>query len=249
MIGGALLNLLGWRAIFWSMLLVRRRRVRLGCAQPSRNAARGPAPAAAPARAVEELSGRCCCRLDFLLLAAIPALNFAGFFIYIASAPAFLAALGVTTWGFAWLFVPMIAGVMARRDDLRPRRRPVFGARTIGIGYACMFAGAIIETAVAALVPPSVPWHVLPVAVFTLGSSLLMPSLTLILLDLFAMRGLVSSLQGFVQFAFSGFIAGTIAPLLSRYAGRAGGRHAELYHAELCTVARLPPARARSASR
>ena len=41
------------------------------------------------------------------------ALNFAGFFIYIAGAPAFLIdLLGVTTWGFAWLFVPMIGGIM-----------------------------------------------------------------------------------------------------------------------------------------
>ena len=41
------------------------------------------------------------------------ALNFAGFFIYIAGAPGFLIdLLGVSTWGFAWLFVPMIGGIM-----------------------------------------------------------------------------------------------------------------------------------------
>jgi DHA1 family bicyclomycin/chloramphenicol resistance-like MFS transporter len=44
----------------------------------------------------------------------------------------------------------------------------------------------------------------------------MMPTITLLLLDLFpAMRGLASSLQGFVQFAFSGVVAGTIAPLLT----------------------------------
>jgi len=53
--------------------------------------------------------------------------------------------------------------------------------------------------------------------VFTLGSSLMMPSVLLGLLDLFpTMRGLASSLQGFVQFAFSGVVAGTIAPFLAR---------------------------------
>jgi DHA1 family bicyclomycin/chloramphenicol resistance-like MFS transporter len=58
---------------------------------------------------------------------------------------------------------------------------------------------------------------VLPIAVFTLGSSLAMPSLTLLLLDLFpTMRGLASSLQGFVQFTCGGFVAGTIAPLLAQ---------------------------------
>jgi DHA1 family bicyclomycin/chloramphenicol resistance-like MFS transporter len=155
-------------------------------------------------------------RVDFLLLAAIPALNFAAFFIYIASAPVFLARLGVTTWGFAWLFVPMISGVMVGATISGRVAGRLSAVRTIRIAYACMFAGAALETLVAALVAPGVPWHVLPIAVFTLGSSLVMPSLTLMLLDLFpTMRGLASSLQGFVQFAFSGFVAGTIAPLLA----------------------------------
>ena len=53
-------------------------------------------------------------RGQLTMLAAIPTLNFAGFFIYIiAAAPAYLPQLGVTTWGFAWLFIPMIAGIMA----------------------------------------------------------------------------------------------------------------------------------------
>ena len=52
--------------------------------------------------------------------------------------------------------------------------------------------------------------------VYTIGSSLIMPSVTLLLLDLFpTMRGMTSSLQGFVQFALGGVIAGTIAPLLA----------------------------------
>ncbi len=49
----------------------------------------------------------------FTLLALVPALNFCAFFIYIAAAPAFLVdLLGVSTWGFAWLFIPMISGIM-----------------------------------------------------------------------------------------------------------------------------------------
>jgi DHA1 family bicyclomycin/chloramphenicol resistance-like MFS transporter len=43
-----------------------------------------------------------------------------------------------------------------------------------------------------------------------------MPSITLILLDLFpTMRGLAASLQGFVHFSLSAANAGTIAPFLS----------------------------------
>ena len=44
-----------------------------------------------------------------------------------------------------------------------------------------------------------------------------MPSVTLLMLDLFpTMRGMASSLQGFVQFSLSAVVAGTIAPFLVR---------------------------------
>jgi len=41
----------------------------------------------------------------------------------------------------------------------------------------------------------------------------MVPSITLLMLDLFpAIRGLASSLQGFIQFTLSGVVAGTVAP-------------------------------------
>jgi len=214
-VGGVLLNLIGWRAIFGLMLafaaglfawvakrlpetLPRGERQRLNLATMWNNY-----------RAV-------LLRGDFVLLAAIPTLNFAAFFVYIASAPVYLAQLGVSTWGFAWLFVPMIAGIMTGATLSGRLAGRISPMRTIAAGYACMFAGAVLNLLVALFVPPSIPWHVLPMAVFTLGSSLMAPNVTLLLLDLFPrMRGLASSLHGFVQFAFSGVVAGTIAPLLA----------------------------------
>ena len=215
-IGGALLNVFGWRAIFWSILAFTLGVYIWAARRLPETLPRAQRQPLHP-RTMWKNYRAVLLRLDFILLAAIPTMNFAAFFIYIASAPSFLARLGVSTWGFAWLFVPMIAGVMAGAT-ISGRVAGRFSAgRTIGIGYACMFAGATIDLLVAALVPPAIPWHVLPIAVFTLGSSLVMPSLTLLLLDLFpTMRGLASSLQGFVQFAFSGFVAGTIAPLLAQ---------------------------------
>jgi DHA1 family bicyclomycin/chloramphenicol resistance-like MFS transporter len=214
-VGGVLLNLIGWRAIFGLMLafaaglfawvakrlpetLPRSERQRLNLATMWKNY-----------RAV-------LLRGNFALLAAIPTLNFAAFFVYIASAPVYLAQLGVSTWGFAWLFVPMIAGIMTGATLSGRLAGRISPMRTIAAGYACMFAGAVLNLLVALFVPPSIPWHVLPMAVFTLGSSLMAPSVTLLLLDLFPrMRGLASSLHGFVQFAFSGVVAGTIAPVLA----------------------------------
>jgi DHA1 family bicyclomycin/chloramphenicol resistance-like MFS transporter len=156
-------------------------------------------------------------RPEFLLLGAIPALNFAAFFLYIAGAPSFLMdLLGVSSYGFAWLFIPMIAGVMigalvsGRVAGLMTPRR------TIGLGYALMFIGVATDLGVAAFVPPGVPWHVLPIMIYAMGSSVTMPSATLLLLDLFpTMRGLASSLQGFLQFVLAAVNAGTIAPMLA----------------------------------
>jgi DHA1 family bicyclomycin/chloramphenicol resistance-like MFS transporter len=51
---------------------------------------------------------------------------------------------------------------------------------------------------------------------YTTGTSIVMPSMTLILLDLFpAMRGLASSLQSFVNFSLAALAAGTVAPALA----------------------------------
>lgn len=214
-IGGALLNVLGWRAIFAAMLAFSvvlyvwtARTLPETLPRAQRQTLR--------ARSLWRNYTSVALRIDFLLLAAIPALNFAAFFIYIATAPTFLAKR-VTTLGFAWLFVPMIAGVMAGATISGRVAGRFASSRTVALAYASMFSGGLLEVVVALVVPPGVPWHVLPIALFTLGSSLAMPSLTLLLLDLFpTMRGLASSLQGFVQFAFAGIIAGTIAPLLAQ---------------------------------
>ena len=216
-IGGVLLNTLGWRSIFWTMLLLVTGVLAWAAWSLPETLPKSHRQALHP-RVLWTSYRQVLLAPDFLLLSAIPTLNFAALFLYIASAPSFLIdLLGVTTWGFAWLFIPAISGIMvgAMISGRLAGRRSL--KLTVRLGYAFMFAGATLNLLVVAFVPPGVPWHVMPLFVFTLGSSIVMPSLTLILLDLFpTMRGLVSSLQGFVQFAFSGFNAGTIAPILAR---------------------------------
>ena len=223
-VGGAVVNLLGWRAVFWVMVAFS---VVL-CAWAARQLPETLPPASRqPLRlhVMQRNYRSVIARREFLLLASMPALNFCGFFIYIAVAPAFLQQLGVTTWGFAWLFVPMIAGIMLGATLSGHLAGRIERRRQIAIGYACMATGVALDAAAVAWLAPSVPWHVLPIGVYTFGSSLMTPPFTLLLLDLFpTMRGLASSLQGFVQFAFGGFVSGTIAPMLaSSLAGLATG--------------------------
>ena len=216
-LGGVLLNAFGWRSIFWVLLA-------LVIALLTWSAKR--LPETLPVAQRQSLHPRELWRnyvnvlrnRDFLLLATIPALNFAAFFLYIASAPAFLIdLLGVSSYGFAWLFIPMIGGVMIGALVSGRAAGKLSAARTIGLGYLLMFAGSTIQMAVAWFVAPAVPWHVLPIMIYTMGSAIVMPSATLLLLDLFpTMRGMASSLQGFVHFALAAVNAGTIAPFLSQ---------------------------------
>ena len=83
------------------------------------------------------------------------------------------------------------------------------------LGYSLMGIGVVLNLLICWTLPPNVIWNVLPVFVFCIGTSLMMPSLMLLLLDLFpSMRGMASSLQGFVHFSLSGVVAAIIAPFL-----------------------------------
>jgi MFS transporter, DHA1 family, multidrug resistance protein len=216
-LGGLLLNAFGWRSIFWVLLALVIALLTWSAKSLPETLTLAQRQSLHPRKLwrnyVSVLRNR-----DFLLLATIPALNFAAFFLYIASAPSFLIdLLGVSSYGFAWLFIPMIGGVMIGALVSGRAAGKLSAGRTIGVGYLLMFAGATIQMAVAWYVAPVVQWHVLPIMIYTMGTSIVMPSATLLLLDLFpTMRGMAASLQGFVHFVLAAVNAGTIAPFLAQ---------------------------------
>ncbi len=215
-IGGWLQGAIGWRSIFWFLaiyglvLLIAVIR-RLPETHPA--SARHPFHAAPLLRNYLRLGGD---RKLVLLCLAI-ALNFAGFFLYVLSAPAIIYdLLGLTERDFAWLFVPGIAGVMfgaflsgRLAERLTPRR-------TVYAGYSVMAGAVVFNIAYCAVFPPALPWTVLPVMIYSTGMALAMPSVSLIALDLFPqLRGMTSSLQGFAHSLFAGVTAGVVSPLVS----------------------------------
>ncbi len=214
-VGGLLLNTLGWRAIFWVLLV---------WVIATTTWASRALPETLPAAARQPLAMRTLWRnylevfthREFLMLAAVPALNFAAFFLYVAVAPRFLIdILGISTWGFASLFIPLIAGVLIGAMVSHRVAGVLTPVRTIDIGFLFMGSAAAINVLISELAPPGALWNIAPIFVFTIGSAIVSPSITLLLLDLFPRsRGLASSLQGFLQFSLGGFNAGTIAPLL-----------------------------------
>ena len=151
----------------------------------------------------------------FLGLAGAIAFNFGGLVIYVMSAPKFLMEhLGVTAQGFIWLFGPAMAGMMGGNYLSARMAGHVPSRRTVMIGFAIMALGAIANLAVAHWLPPSLPWAVLPIAIYVFGVALGVPVLSLSIMDLFPeRRGLASSCQGATHTGMNAVVASVAAPL------------------------------------
>ncbi|MGH8702288.1 MAG: multidrug effflux MFS transporter [Burkholderiales bacterium] len=151
------------------------------------------------------------------LLCFAVAFNFAGFFLYVASAPAIIyGLLGLTEYHFPVLFVPGIAGIMVGAFLSHRMAGRVSRQRTVRIGYLVMFGAAAFNVGYHALYPAALPWTVLPYAAYAVGMALAAPSVQLLVLDLFPENsGTASSLQGFTHAVFTAVTAALVAPLLS----------------------------------
>jgi DHA1 family bicyclomycin/chloramphenicol resistance-like MFS transporter len=154
-------------------------------------------------------------RLRLLCLAV--ALNFSGFFLYVAAAPSVIYnLLGLTEHHFPVLFVPGIAGIMLGAFLSHRMAGRASRSRTVGIGYVIMFGATAFNVGYHALYPAGLPWTVLPYAAYAVGMSLAAPSVQLLVLDLFPENtGTASSMQGFTHALFAAFTAALIAPLLA----------------------------------
>lgn len=153
----------------------------------------------------------------FVLLTCAYACNFAGFFIYIVSAPAFgYRILGIEQTEFVWIFGPAITGMIGGSllsARLAGRLTP---AATVFVAYAFMVAAALLNVLYHASHPASLPISVLPIFVYCLGMGVAMPSMMLLALDMLPeRRGLASSIIGFAQSGSSALLAGVISHQVS----------------------------------
>ncbi len=150
----------------------------------------------------------------FQTLAAIPGINFIGFFVYIAGAPAFLIThLSLTTKDFAVLFVPGITGITLAAYCSGRFAGRVSHARQMNTGFAIMGVAAVANLLVSALLPPRVIWNIAPIAIYTFGMALVTPCVSLKLLDAFSYaRGTASALQSSAHVAMMAVTTAIIVP-------------------------------------
>jgi DHA1 family bicyclomycin/chloramphenicol resistance-like MFS transporter len=153
----------------------------------------------------------------FQMKSAVVALNFGGMFLFIAGAPVLLPVhLHLGPSQFAWLFIPAVSGIFLGALVANRMAGKMTFARQIGYGYALMLAAVAGSVAYHSVLPPALPWTVLPMFFYNFGSSIINPSATLLTLDLFPhIRGTVASCQSFVTTLMGAIVAGLIVPALS----------------------------------
>jgi len=153
----------------------------------------------------------------FHLKAGTVAFNFAGLFLYVAAAPVFITHhLGLGPDQFGWQFIPTVAGIFLGALAANRMAGKVSVSSQVFIGFAFLIGAASANVIYHAFFPPALPWSVMPLFFYTLGMSIVAPSVTLIVLDLFPdIRGTVASCQSFTQTMLGALVAGLIAPFLS----------------------------------
>ena len=214
-LGGVLFVHLGWHSVFWLLvaigllLLVLMARLLPETLHADARQSFAPGPLM---RAYAELLRN----PRFVLLVFASGVPFNGMFLYVLSAPEWLGThLGLGPTQFFWFFGLTIAGIMAgafvsgRMAGRMPPRRQ------IRFGFTIMTLVSLLNIALNLLLPPHPAWALLPVAVFAFGWALMVPVVTLMVLDLAPdRRGMASSLQACVGSAANGLVAGVVAPLV-----------------------------------
>jgi len=215
MIGGVLFAHLGWHSVFWFLTAV-------GVVLWAANFKLLPETLHVTQRQPLEVSnlmqGYWKLGLDprFILLALASGIPFNGMFLYVLSAPVFLGEhMALLPTQFFWFFVLTISGIMAGAFVSGRMAGRLAPKQQIKYGFSIMLSIAVINLLANALFTAHVSWAMFPVAIFSFGWAMMVPVVTLLVLDLHPdRRGMASSLQAFIGSSANGLVAGVIAPLV-----------------------------------
>ena len=156
------------------------------------------------------------CHRQFLLLSIAVGTSFGGFALYIGSAAYFvISILHLPETAFAWLFVPLISGMVVGSALAGKFAHRFAQTSLIRAGYALMLLAALVNIIYNSYFAAAVPWAVLPLFMYSFALAIAMPPMTLIALTRFPKNsGLASSLQSFIQMLVFALVSGLVAPLL-----------------------------------
>ncbi|WP_295997527.1 multidrug effflux MFS transporter [Rugamonas sp.] len=214
-LGGWLQVTLGWRSVFWFLTAF---------AVLMMVAVQRWLPESLPARdrhpfhfgAIAANYWKVLCHRRFLLLSIAVGMSFGGFGLYIGSAAYFIInILHLPVTSFAWLFIPLISGMVVGSALSAKFAHRYTQRALIWIGYALMALGAVANVVYNSYFAAAVPWAVLPLFVYSFALALATPPMSLLALDHFPNNnGLASSMQSFIQMLLFALVSGLVAPLL-----------------------------------
>jgi DHA1 family bicyclomycin/chloramphenicol resistance-like MFS transporter len=214
-VGGFLFVHAGWHAIFWFLVAVG---VILFVAnykllpETLHQSQRQPFQVRHLMRGYWDL----CSDPRFLLLAFASGVPFNGMFLYVLAAPAFLGDhLALAPTQFFWFFLLTIGGIMLGAWASGRMAGKVAPKRQIRDGFLIMLVTSLVNVVANSLFTAHVAWALWPLAVFAFGWALMVPVVTLLVLDLHPeRRGMASSLQAVIGSTANGVVAGVVAPLV-----------------------------------
>ena len=152
----------------------------------------------------------------FLALALSSGIPFNGMFLYVLASPAWLGGhLGLAPTQFFWFFCISVGGIMLGAFASGRLAGRVNRRRQVALGWAAMTAATALNLSgnAAGLAHPLAA--MLPVGLYAFGWALVVPVVTLILLDLVPeRRGMASSLQAFLGSLANALVAGLLVPLV-----------------------------------
>jgi MFS transporter, DHA1 family, multidrug resistance protein len=154
----------------------------------------------------------------FMMYALALGTTFSAMITFIGAAPAIvLGHWHLKETQFAYVFVPLIIGIMGGAFLSGRLAGRLSGTRQIKIGYTLTLAGGVLSVMLHALVdsPPILPQQVL-ITVMALGVQLMMPIYALRMLDMFPeVRGSAASVQSCVMLGVGAVFLGAIVPAIS----------------------------------
>lgn len=214
-LGGYLHDFLGWRSIFWFLVIFgvivfvyAFIIVKESLAQNDRSSTR--------LTEINSVYLRTLKAPHYLRLVFIFTAIFSSFFVFIAGSPTIIFdVLALGTTDFYVLFVPGVSGIMlgAAASDRLLNYFPAI--KIMHYALIAMFALAIINFALNYFAEISILRVVLPLALYAFCLSIIMPIVSVEILNCFPNnRGAASAMQSFIQMGINGFIISLIVGAL-----------------------------------
>jgi DHA1 family bicyclomycin/chloramphenicol resistance-like MFS transporter len=214
-LGGWLHEMFGWRSVFWFLCSFGCLMILMAIFTPEtlgEDDRRSIHPATVVRTYFSALLNK-----QFPALIFSWSLAFAGQFLYVAGAPTVIYEfLGLGPDDFAWLFLPLVTGLIlgALISDRLTHRWSA--EKTISMGFLLMVLASVISICVAGFSVASIPGVIGPLLLYVTGFALMLPGLTVLALDCMPNhRGTAASMQGFLQMLTGAGVASIAVPLLN----------------------------------